>query len=261
MKKPLLDVIFASEKRKRVILLLQKGPLEMKVLLRELDTTRQALLPQIRVLEDHHLVAGSGDSYELTTIGRLISDKMEPLLGTLSVLDNDVDYWGKHWIDFIPAHLLERISDIRGCSIVQPSLMNLYEINMDFIESAKRSGSLFFISSFMQPNFPRILQQFVENNINVSIMVNRELLDKMKKKPHVNLDKFISTGRVKFYLYPGEFKFLSLSLSDDFAVLRLFSIDGGFSNKQLVCCTPEARRWNKELFDHYLKDSIPITGD
>ncbi|MCQ6963030.1 helix-turn-helix transcriptional regulator [Methanolobus chelungpuianus] len=259
MKKLLLDVIFASEKRNRVILLLQKGPLEMKVLLRELDTTRQALLPQIRILEDHHLVAGSNDSYELTAIGRLIADKMGPLLGTLAVLDNDVDYWGKHWIDFIPAHLLERISDIRGCSIVQPSLMNLYEMNMDFIESAKRSGSLFFISSFMQPNFSQILRQFVENNIDVSIIVNRELLDKMKRESHVSFNKFISTGRVRFYLYPGEFKFLSLSLSDDCAVLRLFTIGGGFSNKQLVCCTPEARGWNKDLFDHYLKDSIPIT--
>jgi predicted transcriptional regulator len=57
MKKPLLDVIFASEKRKNVLLVLQEGPKQMETLLESLGTIRQALLPQIRILEEHYLVA------------------------------------------------------------------------------------------------------------------------------------------------------------------------------------------------------------
>jgi predicted transcriptional regulator len=106
MKKPLLDVIFASEKRKNALLLLQEGPRQMKALLTSLGTTRQALLPQMRMLEDHYLISHYEDTYELTTIGKLVVDKMAPLVSTLNVLDNDLDYWGTHNIDFIPAHLL-----------------------------------------------------------------------------------------------------------------------------------------------------------
>ncbi|KXS42568.1 hypothetical protein HWN40_08140 [Methanolobus zinderi] len=40
MKKSLLDVIFASDKRKKVLLLLQDSPQEMETLLELLDTRR-----------------------------------------------------------------------------------------------------------------------------------------------------------------------------------------------------------------------------
>ncbi|AFV22510.1 hypothetical protein Mpsy_0299 [Methanolobus psychrophilus R15] len=45
MKKPLLDVIFASEKRKGVLLLLQSGAKKMKYLLSALKTNRNHCFP------------------------------------------------------------------------------------------------------------------------------------------------------------------------------------------------------------------------
>ena len=102
MKKPLLDVLFMSEKRKQVLLLLQEGPQEMEEVLKSLGTNRQALLPQIRILEEHYLVDHYRDTYELTVVGKLIVDKMKPFLDTLETIDNHISYWGTHDIDFIP---------------------------------------------------------------------------------------------------------------------------------------------------------------
>jgi predicted transcriptional regulator len=39
MKKSLLDVLFASEKRKKTMLFLQDGPVEIEALLKSLQTT------------------------------------------------------------------------------------------------------------------------------------------------------------------------------------------------------------------------------
>ena len=52
MKKALLDVLYASDKRMRVLLLLKEEPKETQELLKFLDTTRQALLPQMKILEE-----------------------------------------------------------------------------------------------------------------------------------------------------------------------------------------------------------------
>lgn len=71
MTKPLLDVLFMSEKRKNFLLFLQDGTKEMEDILKSLGTTRQALLPQIKVLQEHCLVSHSKDAYELTAIGEL----------------------------------------------------------------------------------------------------------------------------------------------------------------------------------------------
>lgn len=92
MNRPLLDVIFASERRKGVLLLLQNGPKQMEDILTSLDTTRQSLLPQVRVLEEHHLVSHFDDSYGLTTVGKLVAEKISPLIDTLKALDIDIDY-------------------------------------------------------------------------------------------------------------------------------------------------------------------------
>jgi len=43
----------------------------MQNILKSLDTTKQSLFPQVRILEEHHLVTGSDDVYQLTTIGKL----------------------------------------------------------------------------------------------------------------------------------------------------------------------------------------------
>lgn len=120
MKKPLIDVIFASEKRKGVLLLLQEGSKEMETLLKELGTTRQALLPQMRVLEEHYLVTHDKDIYELTTTGKLLVDYMAPLVDTLGVLDTDIDYWGTRNLDFIPPSLLKRMNELKSCEVIKP---------------------------------------------------------------------------------------------------------------------------------------------
>lgn len=115
MKKRLLDVLFASEKRTNVLLFLQDGAKEMATLLELLDTKRNSLLPQMKILEEHHLIIHYNDTYELTTIGKLIVDDMIPLLDKTDVIDIDVDYWGSRDLDFIPPHLLEKIGHLKNC--------------------------------------------------------------------------------------------------------------------------------------------------
>jgi predicted transcriptional regulator len=51
------------------LIILQEGPTEMENLLKYLETTRQALLPQTKILEDNYLVTHYNDTYELTIIG------------------------------------------------------------------------------------------------------------------------------------------------------------------------------------------------
>ncbi|WP_370867609.1 hypothetical protein [Methanolobus sp.] len=86
MKQPLLDVVLISDKRTKVLLISKDGPQEMQYFLSSLNTTRQTLLPQIRVLEDHHLVNHYRDTYELTTIGKPVVGEMAPLLDTTNTV-------------------------------------------------------------------------------------------------------------------------------------------------------------------------------
>ena len=259
IKKPLLDVLFMSDKRKTVLLLLQDGPKEMESLLKSLDTNRPTLLPQMRVLEESHLIVHYNDSYELTTLGKIVIDKMLPLLDTLEVFDVDIDYWGAHDLRFAPGSLLCRLREIKDCKVIEPNVVNIYEINKDFIETCTISKDLLFILTFVHPIFTTLISQFIANNSNVKVIINMDLLEKFKANRPKEVKGYINSEKVRFYLYQKEMNLGTFAQNDHCSVLRLLSKDNTYDYTQLFCKGSDALKWGKELFDLYLKDSIPIT--
>ena len=258
MKKTLIDVMFASEKRKNMLLLLHEGPQEMETILKSLKTTRPALLPQAKILKKYSLVTQSADVYELTTIGKLIVDEAKPFLDKIAVFEHSKDYFASHKTEFIPPQLLKRISEIKDCKIVEPGLINTYETNKDFIENANESSSLSFIFTFVHPIFYEILSGFAEKNKDVHVIITEELFEKLKEDWYEEFKELIDGGKLKFYICQKDMELLSLSVSKRCFVLRLLSKTNEFSNKQLACFNPRAEQWSKDLFEYYLKDSTAI---
>jgi len=259
MKKPLLDVIFASEKRKGVLLLLQDGAKEMEFLLQSLNTTRQALLPQIKVLEEHHLLSHYEDTYELTIIGKLIVEKMIPLLKKIEVIGNDIDYWGTHDLNFIPPHLLQRINELRECRVIKPSITELYEIDNEFHEASKRSEFHFVITTYIHPEFYRLVYEMMDNYVQMYFVIPPDLLDKLQPGRYAELIEISKSEFVHIFIYPKKIDFLFFAFNDTHSMLSLLTNNGEFDGRYLLCRYKKSLEWEKELFDYYLKDSTPIT--
>lgn len=258
MKKPLLDVIFASDKRKNVLRLLQDGPQEMEYILGQLDTTRQALLPQMRILEDHYLVTDSKDIYELTTIGKLVASKMIPLLNVIESFDVDIDFWGTLNLDFIPSHLLKKFFKLEHIVIEDPKLHNIYEINQQFFERTEMSKSLISITSFLRSDFAQNFPKWIANGMQMSYVISLKLLEKLQMESNEELRNFIENGDVKLYLYPHEFNLAAFGQNDYCIIFRVLDIKGEVDNRRLLLYGQDALAWGKDFFEHYLRDSTPI---
>lgn len=259
MKKPLLDVIFASEKRKNVLLLLNNGPKEMKVILQHLKTNRPALLPQMRILENHHLITQFNDVYQLTNIGKLIVEETEPFLQTVEVVDFDIDYWGTRRLDFLPPHLLERISELAGHEIVEPGTLDLHDINHNFYEKTMASKSVNLICRFFYPNCCDFFAEWVDNQVDISLIVDRALFKKIREKHTTEFRKLMDSGKTTLYMYPDEIEFMKLAQNDYCVMLMLFEKKIGYDNRTLLNFNPNSFEWGKELFEHYRQRSIEIS--
>ncbi|WP_370574986.1 helix-turn-helix transcriptional regulator [Methanomethylovorans sp.] len=237
MKKALLDVIFASKKRKEALLLLKDGAREMEALLKSLGTSRQALLPQMKILEKHSLVNHSKDSYELTVIGKLIVEEISPLLNTIEVLDTDIDYWGTHELGFIPQHLLSRINELEDCEIINPSLTELYSIHKAINIKNKTSVSVYIVTSFLYPNFKQIFTEMFAQKMNVYFVVSIELLDKIKKEYLEDFEEVIKSKYFNFFVYRQNMDFSFFITDDHHILINLLRKDRGFDNKYILCNT------------------------
>jgi predicted transcriptional regulator len=259
MTQSLLDVIFASEKRKSTLLLLQDGPKEMEFFLNSLNTTRQALLPQIRILEDHYLITHSQNFYELTTIGKLIVDEMAPLINTVNVFDGDIDYWGTHDISFIPPNLLERMNELTPCALMSPSTERMYEAHYDFNQMTKKQKFQFSINSFFYPNFPDIFAELLSSDVEMHVIISQSLFDKLKADNYKDIQKIVSHKLVSLYVYPKKLNFLAFAFNETTVMISLLKTNGEFDNRHILCNSPSAIQWAKEFSEDYSKDSIPVT--
>ncbi|WMW22004.1 winged helix-turn-helix domain-containing protein [Methanolobus mangrovi] len=259
MKKRLLDVIFASDKRKNVLLLLQNGPQEMDALLKSLETTRQASLPQMKILEEHYLVFHYNDIYELTTIGKLIVDWMKPLLSTINVFDSDVQYWRTHDFSFMPTDLFKRINELESCTIKSPSTEMMYDAHADFNQMTKAHEFQFSITSFFYPHFTDIFMELLSNDVDMHVIISQNLFDKLKAENYQDIERLVNNKSVHLYVYQKKMQFLAFVFNETSVMMSPLKISGEFDNKHIVCKGPDAVRWAQDFAEYYLKDSIPLT--
>ncbi|WP_292463484.1 winged helix-turn-helix domain-containing protein [Methanolobus sp.] len=259
MRKQLLDVIFMSEKRKNVLLLLKDESKKAQVILNHLKTTRTALLPQMKVLEENHLVIHYDDTYGLTKIGELIVNEIEPLLATIEVLDKNIEYWGTHKLDFIPPRLLERIYELGKCEVITPSITNTFEIDSNFHEMSNKSPYLFYVTTFLYPNYSMLFSELISNNVNIHLIVSKDLLEKIRTEEENDFKQLTQSGLLHLFVYPDKMDFLTFAYNDNNLLLNALKDNMEFDNKHILSCNPSAIDWGKELFEYYLKYSTPVS--
>ncbi|WP_340818938.1 winged helix-turn-helix domain-containing protein [Methanolobus sp. WCC4] len=259
MRRSLIDVVFMSEKRKNLLLLLRNGPRKMEEILETLDVTRHAMLPQIKILSEHGLVIKSKDICRLTEMGEIIVDDMSPLVGTIATLEGNHQYWMEHDLSPIPLHLLRRIRELHSCHVLEPDLNDMFELNRELVEQALNSGSIMGATSFLHPAFPSFLLDLVKNGIDVSIVMSEPALEKHIQDYKDELEVFLKSKKGKLFVYPGNLDLASLFITDEFLMMCLFDRSGNYDRKDLVFCNEDALNWGRELFEYYLLRSKPIT--
>jgi predicted transcriptional regulator len=258
MKKALLDVLFKSEKRKHVLLLLKDEARGMEDLLSSLNTTRQALLPQIKVLEENYLVSRDRDTYELTTIGKLIVDEMIPFLSTLEVLD-DIDYWGTRKLDFIPPHLFKRINELQKCEIIRPSSVDVHDLNKTVMKTSYMSEFQRALCTFYHPDFPKFFSGLMQNNADVYLITTPEVFDKLRTERIADFEELLKNELFHFYVCSLKMDFLAIVFNNYHLLMRPLKSDGEIDSNHILCSNPPALEWANELFEYYLKESVLIT--
>ncbi|WMW23198.1 winged helix-turn-helix domain-containing protein [Methanolobus mangrovi] len=231
----------------------------MDALLKSLKTTRQALLPQMKILEEHYLVIHYNDTYELTTIGNLIIGEMMPLLDTVDLFENDIDYWGTHNLSFIPPHLLQCIDKLRKCKVITPHHVDMYKLNEEILETSPISKSHYGIVTFYHPLFLQFISNLISNNVKVHMIVPQSVIDKFETEQSSQFEKIMLSELVHFSVYPEDMGFLGMACNDHYFMMRILKSNGEHDTRYILCNDRAVLEWGKELFEHYQKDSTPIT--
>lgn len=254
----LIDTIFFSDKRKNLLLLLKDGPKTIEEIKTQLEVSSSPIMTQIRVLLKDGLIVQKRDVYELSVKGKLIVPKMEPLLSTFQVFDENHDYWARQDLSTLPPHLLDRIGELGNCKELIPERTHIFDYPPEIMDPLHKSKTIMEVSSFFRPGYPHLYLDLAKKGIEVSLVLERPIYIKLVSDYRKDVEEFVNMRNTRLFVCDNRIELASSIVTDLFISLSLISKDGRYYNHEMVSFEKSAISWGQELFRHYMEMSEQI---
>lgn len=261
MKSALIPLLFYSEKRTDLLLLLKKGPRVIDEINQELDTDLVTILPQIKKLKDKNLVVQEKKTYNLSSIGKVLVQKMSPIVTVFKLLENDYYNWPKRDLAKIPPHLLKRIDELGECIPLQPQEDGASPLYDDVIEAFSTSPKILMLVTYFHPNLPGFCIKHAMRGAEVSLVFTLSVFEKFKEVARTELDTLIRLENSALYLLKEDLDMATIAVASTL-IQASFPREYGFSSQRdMVGFGEEAISWGEELFMHYRNLAKTLTPD
>lgn len=259
MEDSLIDLIFLSEKRKKVLLLLLEGPKDINTIKKILKASATSVQPQVKMLREKHLIVQDKELYRLSEIGKIIVEKMKPLLDTLSVLEENADYWVDRDISKIPPFLLSRVGELGHCIIIEPRIEHMFEMIPEYVKNAEEAKKFEAVISYFHPLFPSFFLGLAEKGTSVSLILPESILKRWVDNDYREQTRqFLQIGNTKLLVCKDCEMTPNIVAADNFMGIALFPKEGAFGRKYVISFESGALAWGKELYDYYEQSAEQI---
>ena len=162
------------------MLLLKNGGKTIEEIVDTLNVTPTGMLPQIKKLKDEHLVLQEDKEYRLTPLAEILVEKMEPLLDTLQVIEENVGYWQERDLTALPREFLERLNELKSYFIVRPDPDNIFEPPAIFLENIEKSRKILSFSSIFHPIFSETFLANKDDDTEITLIVTEKIYERLK---------------------------------------------------------------------------------
>ncbi|MDD3245283.1 MAG: winged helix-turn-helix domain-containing protein [Methanosarcina sp.] len=251
MKISLIDLAFLSEKRKDLLLLLEEGPKTGDEIKTALNVNSTSIMPQIKKLKEGRLIVqDERNVYRLSDMGEIVVEKMEPLLDTVRVFEENYDYWINHDFTAIPEHLLKRINELGNYFMLEADLNRLFEVPEDFKKNLLASKHIKMFLSYFNPLHIEIYSELVRKEAEMCLIMTTPVFDRMKKDYFEDLKTLVESKNTEVYICDKNVTLKNV-VTERFCSLVLFDKKGKFDHQRLMSFDDSALKWCEELFSYY----------
>jgi predicted transcriptional regulator len=253
----LLSIISASDKRRNLLILLDSGPKEWDDIKRILNVTSTGMLPQIKILEEEHLIERDGRTFFLTPMGRVLTAHMKPLVETMEIFDRNRKFWGEHNLSALPPDLLTDIRELGNYQLLQTADEEIFGIS-EFLNNIFKAKTIKGISHTVHPRFPDFFLNLAKKEIPVSLILTPGVFKIIRDKYGTLLKEGLKYNSAEVYVCRSDIKF-SYIITDSYFSLSLFYNNGVFDSKNdIISYDASARAWGERLFAHFLNQSEKV---
>ncbi|KCZ73579.1 putative transcriptional regulator [Candidatus Methanoperedens nitroreducens] len=254
----LLNLLVLSEKRKNLLLLLREGPKTLGEIRESLLVTSSGIIPQIRKMEEKKLIYQKNREYALTEIGKILAEYFYQFKEIMRILGEDWKFWSEHKISGIPEEFHMRLHELGKYEILKSTPIDILKPHREYMKNLLNARWMKGVSSVLYPGYPEYVIDLAQRGIPVSIIVTRELLEKIEEEYSEELEIGLCHDNVSIMVCDERID-VTFAVTDFFLSMRLFLKDGTYDfHQNILSFDISAIRWGEDLFSYYERRSRRI---
>jgi predicted transcriptional regulator len=260
MDKMLIDLLFMSQKRKDLLLLLKEGGKTIEEIVDLLNVTSTGMLPQIKKLKEDFLVLQDDREYRLTPLAEILVEKMHPLLDILDVIEEHKEFWQDRDLSGLSPAFLERFNELKPYSLVKPDPDKIFETPAVFLKNIEKSKNILSLSSIFHPALPGIFLRTEDNNTEITLVVTKRIYERLKNDFEKELKLYLARKNRQLFICADETKIAILTKTEHFMMADFLTWKGAYDQESIISVEPAPLKWAEDLILHYKDRAQEIKG-
>lgn len=260
MDRMLIELLFMSQKRKDLLLLLKDRGMTIEEIIDILNVTPTGMLPQIKKLKDEFLVVQEDREYRLTPLAEILVEKMKPLLDTLEVIEEHKNFWENRDLSDLSPAFLERLNELKPYSLVKPDPDKLFETSPVFLKNIEKSKNILFLSSIFHPALHEVFLKTEDKNIKITLIITKRIYERMKSDFDEELKLYLARKNRYLFVCAAEMKIAMLTKTERFMMADFLTWKGAYDQESIMAFEPDSLKWAEELILYYRGEAQEIKG-
>jgi predicted transcriptional regulator len=254
----LLKFITSSGVRTKMMIELLQKPQPSGQMREAIGVSASTVIHAARDLEKEHLLVEKDDGYHLTSMGRVIANKLTDTINTIGVFNRHRDFWLNHDVMEIPRPFLDRIGEIQDYDIITSSVKDIFKTFGIFMDFATKAQEFRGVSPVFVDAFVSLIKKLLKRGANVQLVVTEEVLAELKNTDRAGLRQTLSDAHLDMWVIDEPVK-VAFTVTESMLSLGLFDMDGVYDvSHDLVSKHKGAINWGRELFEYYRSRSQPL---
>lgn len=258
MGKILIDLLFMSQKRRDLMLLLRDGGKTLEEIVDVLNVTPTGMLPQIKKLKEEFLVLQDDKEYRLTPLAEVLVDKMQSLLDTLEVIEEHKNFWQERDLSGLSPAFLERLNELKPYSLVNPTPDKIFETPAVFLKNVKKSKNILYLSSIFRPAFPETFLKTENSDAEITLIVTKRIYERLKSDFRKELQLYLKRDKKRLFVCADEVKIAMLTKTEHFMMADFLTWKGAYDQESIISFEPAPLKWAEDLILHYKEQAQEI---
>ncbi|AKB74765.1 hypothetical protein MSLAZ_1504 [Methanosarcina lacustris Z-7289] len=246
-----IDLAILSEKRRDILLLIEKKPGSFEEIENLLDISSASLRFHIKKLLDSGFLETEGGEYKLSGMAIPIIENLKGFLDSLTFFEENMDYWKKQDLTPVPDFLLRRLEELGRFELIETDAAHMFEIPPEIMENLRTSEEISVFFSCLHPKIPFLYSELARKGLKLSLCMTEPIAEKLFNDFPADTKKILEAENTKLFVCSRNVNLPIFVVTDRFMATGLFLNSGKLNSQFIICYGDGAMRWGRELYRHY----------